>query len=501
MTTEESECYMVITSVLIEGSGVRITWSNGRVDQLVQIFVNGVMSLSKDGKNPLTSAEIDEIIGNVVLERNTANLLARLFGTDGAITFQNVWNATTNVPTLASGIGGVGDVYVVSVAGSTSLDGIANWQLGDWAVFNGTIWQKVDNTSSLLRSSTPIITFKPGTPSLVDSGVYGTWTELMTIVDTLNQPVVVQFDDSTASVVIPAGNHVFPHGSVFAGKFNLPFVQVTFDDGATLEGVRSFIRGIAIENQNTTDPVMTITGPAPAIVTFERGAEPRCTGTTPLIRADGAGTFVVVALYGGQVIDGGVGQAVFEATNGASVIINPVVASTIETNTLAADGTSGMSVTRYGDTSYALTQPDVVGGVTITVGDVSAQVGFDPATAGNQLAATFVQSAIDELTNKHVNSRSTTYDTAGTFAVAANDPKLILVDASGIGGGVINVDLPDPADDSGPWKIKRVDNNGSATVNIRGTGGASVDGAASQVLDVSPDGANLETDGTDWWRI
>jgi len=34
----------------------------------------------------------------------------------------------------------------VSVAGSTNLDGIKDWQIGDWAVFNGTVWQKIDDT-------------------------------------------------------------------------------------------------------------------------------------------------------------------------------------------------------------------------------------------------------------------------------------------------------------------------------------------------------------------
>jgi hypothetical protein len=41
-----------------------------------------------------------------------------------------------------------GYYYVVSVAGTTNLNGITDWQVGDWAIFNGSIWQKVDNTDS-----------------------------------------------------------------------------------------------------------------------------------------------------------------------------------------------------------------------------------------------------------------------------------------------------------------------------------------------------------------
>lgn len=70
-------------------------------------------------------------------------------GITGALTYQGTWNASTNTPTLASGVGTTGYYYVVSVAGSTNLDGITDWQIGDWAVFNGSVWQKVDNTDAV----------------------------------------------------------------------------------------------------------------------------------------------------------------------------------------------------------------------------------------------------------------------------------------------------------------------------------------------------------------
>ena len=66
----------------------------------------------------------------------------------GALIYKGTWDADTNTPTLADGTGNVGDTYIVSVAGTTSLDGIADWEIGDWAVFNGTVWQKIDNSES-----------------------------------------------------------------------------------------------------------------------------------------------------------------------------------------------------------------------------------------------------------------------------------------------------------------------------------------------------------------
>lgn len=60
----------------------------------------------------------------------------------GNLVYKGTWNAATNTPSLASGIGTTGDYYVVSVAGTTSLDGVASWAVGDWAVFGTTAWQK-----------------------------------------------------------------------------------------------------------------------------------------------------------------------------------------------------------------------------------------------------------------------------------------------------------------------------------------------------------------------
>lgn len=63
----------------------------------------------------------------------------------GGVDYQGTWNASTNSPNLGSLTPSKGDYYVVSVAGSTSLGGITSWGVGDWAIYNGAAWQKVDN--------------------------------------------------------------------------------------------------------------------------------------------------------------------------------------------------------------------------------------------------------------------------------------------------------------------------------------------------------------------
>ena len=67
----------------------------------------------------------------------------------GGVMYQGNWNASTNSPTLTSSIGTKGYYYIVSVAGTTNLNGITDWQIGDWAIFDGTVWDKVDNTDAV----------------------------------------------------------------------------------------------------------------------------------------------------------------------------------------------------------------------------------------------------------------------------------------------------------------------------------------------------------------
>jgi predicted heme/steroid binding protein len=76
-------------------------------------------------------------------------LQGQVNGLVGGLQYQGTWNAATNTPTITSGVGTDGHFYIVSVAGTTNIDGINDWQVGDWIVFHDTAWQKVDNTDSV----------------------------------------------------------------------------------------------------------------------------------------------------------------------------------------------------------------------------------------------------------------------------------------------------------------------------------------------------------------
>lgn len=63
----------------------------------------------------------------------------------GNLNFQGTWDAQANTPNI--GLSPVeGGYWVVSVAGSTSLGGIAQWSVGDWAIYDGAAWSKLDRT-------------------------------------------------------------------------------------------------------------------------------------------------------------------------------------------------------------------------------------------------------------------------------------------------------------------------------------------------------------------
>ena len=66
----------------------------------------------------------------------------------GGMNYVGTWNATTNIPALASGVGTKGYIYKVTTAGPTVLDGTGPWNIGDFVVFDGTTWDKWDGIAT-----------------------------------------------------------------------------------------------------------------------------------------------------------------------------------------------------------------------------------------------------------------------------------------------------------------------------------------------------------------
>lgn len=128
------------------------TGLSNKVDKNASITGATKTKITYDSKGLVTSgadATTSDIADSASARYVTDAQIAAWNALIGGSIFQSVWNATTNNPTLVSSTGTKGYYYIVSVAGSTNLDGITDWKVGDWAIFDGTVWRKVDNTDAV----------------------------------------------------------------------------------------------------------------------------------------------------------------------------------------------------------------------------------------------------------------------------------------------------------------------------------------------------------------
>jgi hypothetical protein len=67
------------------------------------------------------------------------------------LSYQGAWNANTNTPDITASPA-QGQFWIVSVDGSTNVGGITNWTTGDWALYDGSSWQRVEGGNTDLSS-------------------------------------------------------------------------------------------------------------------------------------------------------------------------------------------------------------------------------------------------------------------------------------------------------------------------------------------------------------
>ena len=146
----------------VKASGTTITYDNSTYLTTIEgIAAGGELSGTYASPSLVNSAVTGKILTGVNVTGGsisaTDSILTafgkvqnQINGLIGGSIYKGTWNASTNTPTLASGVGTAGNYYIVSVAGTTNLDGITDWQVGDWAIFQGSVWQKVDNTDAVV---------------------------------------------------------------------------------------------------------------------------------------------------------------------------------------------------------------------------------------------------------------------------------------------------------------------------------------------------------------
>lgn len=129
----------------------------------------------------------------------------------GTLTYQGTWNANTNTPTLTSSVGTLNNYYVVSVAGSTNLNGITDWGVGDWAIFNGTVWQKIDNSELTYVSNVATGTGLTGGP-ITTTGTIAIANTTVTSATYGNASTVAQFEVNPQGQLTSASNQAIAIG-------------------------------------------------------------------------------------------------------------------------------------------------------------------------------------------------------------------------------------------------------------------------------------------------
>jgi hypothetical protein len=186
----------------------------------------------------------------------------------GALNYKGTWDAATNNPTLTSSVGTKGDYYVVSVSGSTNLNGITDWVVSDWCVFNGSVWQKVDNSEVIYVSNVATGTGLTGGPitstgtvslanTAVTIGTYGGATNVASY--TVDQQGRLT---SASNVTIAIGNSNLQNSNVVLGNTTLTL-------GSTVTNVGDLtLANVTILGGTTNAAVFNFTGNTTATATY-----------------------------------------------------------------------------------------------------------------------------------------------------------------------------------------------------------------------------------------
>jgi hypothetical protein len=146
----------------VKASGTTITYDNSTyLTTISGITAGGELSGTYANPSLVNSAVIGKVLTGVNITGGTiadtdsiltafGKVQNQINGLIGGSIYKGTWNANTNTPTLTSSVGVSGNYYIVSTQGTTNLNGITDWQVGDWVIYQGSEWEKVDNTDAVV---------------------------------------------------------------------------------------------------------------------------------------------------------------------------------------------------------------------------------------------------------------------------------------------------------------------------------------------------------------
>jgi len=448
-------------------------------------------------------------------------------GVSGALVYQGTWDALTNNPTLTSGVGTKGYYYVVSIAGTTNLDGITDWQVGDWAVFNGTVWQKVDNSEITYVSNVATGTGLTGGPitstgtisianTAVTAASYGAADTVGTF--TVNaQGQLTAAANAAIAINVGAVSGAVPNTvNVLAGTGLSGGGALTANVTLSNAGVLSFNTRVGDVTLSNTD-VITALGYTPGT---GNGTVTSVTGTTPISSSGGATPNISISLAN-TTTDGYLSSTDWNTFNGKQTAYTNLSTigglansagwlynngtGTFSYSTPTAADVGAVPTTRtlsINGTSY-----DLTANRTWSVGTVTSVAALTLGTTGTDLSSTVADSTTTPVitlnvptasaTNRGVLSSAdwTTFNNKGT-----GNGSVTSVDV--LGGTTGLTTSGGPITTSGNITIA-----GTLNVSSGGTGVTSltanaviIGNATGAVTTVAPGALNnaLISDGTNW---
>lgn len=202
--------------------------------------------------------------GQVLIKQSGIDYATAWGNVTGGLSYQGSWNALANTPTLTSSVGSNGNYYIVSVAGSTNLNGITDWQIGDWAIFNGSVWQKIDQTNTVTS-----VNGQTGAVSLAYADLAGaipTWNQNTTGTAANVTGIVAVINGGTGASTAATARTNLGATTVGGNFFTLTdpsaitFPRINADNTVSALDAATFRTAIGAGTSSTTGTVTSVSG-------------------------------------------------------------------------------------------------------------------------------------------------------------------------------------------------------------------------------------------------
>jgi hypothetical protein len=341
----------------------------------------------------------------------------------GSLSYQGTWNASTNSPTLASSVGTQNNYYIVGTSGSTSLNGITDWVVGDWLIFNGSVWQKIDTTDLVVS-----VAGRTGAVTLTTADVSG----LGTIATQASSNVSITGGSITGITDLAVADGGTGASTASGARTNLGLVIGT--DVLAPTGSAASLTGFPTFNQNTTGSAATLTTGRTIAITgdltytsasFNGSANVTGAGTLATVNTNvGSFTNASVTVNGkGLITAASSGTAPVTSVTGTS----PVASSGGVTPAISLESGYGDTLNPYASKTakYVLAAPNGASGVptfrALVASDVPTLNQDTTGSAGSLVTTNFsiVQSGT-KLLFKYGATTIASMDSTGIITSATN---------------------------------------------------------------------------------